>query len=67
MKEPDKETIEQLAKEYDFHEVIVNDLMEVNAQSKIDSNSNHFFLALTFTKYVESEDKYILNELDAII
>jgi hypothetical protein len=41
--------------------------MEINAQSKIDSNSNHFFLALTFTKYVENEEKYILNELDVII
>ena len=64
---PDKETINKLAKEYDFHEVIVDDLLEINAQSKIDSNSNHFFLALTFTKYLESERRYLLNELDIII
>ncbi len=67
IQEPDKEIIDNLAKEYSIHEVIVDDLMEINAQSKIDSNSNHFFLALTFTKYVENEEKYILNELDVII
>lgn len=65
--EPDKEAIAQIAQEYDFHEVIVDDLLEINAQSKIDSNSNHLFLALTFTKYVESEKRYLLNELDVIV
>lgn len=67
IQEPDKEVINNLAKEYGIHEVIVDDLMEINAQSKIDSNSNHFFLALTFTKYLDNEQKYILNELDVII
>lgn len=67
IQKPDKEVITNLAKEYSIHEVIVDDLMEINAQSKIDSNSNHFFLALTFTKYLENEQKYILNELDVII
>jgi magnesium transporter len=67
VQEPNKEIINQLAQEYGFHEVIVDDLMEINAQSKIDVNSNHFFLALTFTKYLESEQRYIFNELDIII
>ncbi len=67
VQEPTKETITKLAEEYDFHEVIVDDLLEINAQSKIDSNSKHFFLALTFTKYLESEKRYLLNELDVII
>ncbi len=67
IQEPNKEIINQLAQEYGFHEVIVDDLIEINAQSKIDSNSKHFFLALTFTKYLESEQRYIFNELDVII
>ncbi len=67
IQEPDPETIQVLAKEYGFHEVIVDDLLEINAQSKIDSNSKHLFLALTFTKYLESEQRYLLNELDVII
>lgn len=67
VQEPTKEIIDKLAQEYDFHEIIVDDLLEINAQSKIDINSNHFFLALTFTKYLESEQRYIFNELDVII
>lgn len=67
IQEPDKKLIDKLAKEYGFHEVIVDDLVDINAQSKIDRNSNNFFLALTFTKYIEAEQKYVLNELDVII
>jgi magnesium transporter len=65
--QPDKEIIDALAQEYHFHEIIVNDLIEVNAQSKIDINSNNFFLTLTFTKYLPEEQRYVLNELDVII
>lgn len=67
IQEPNREIINQLSQEYGFHEVIVDDLLEINAQSKIDSNSNHFFLALTFTKYLASEERYLFNELDVII
>ncbi len=48
---PDKESIDKLAQEYDLHEMVVDNILGVNAQSKIDTSSNHFFLALTFTKY----------------
>jgi len=65
--QPNKTIIDKLAEEYDFHEMIVNDLLDVNAQSKIDSNSNNFFLTLTFTKYLAEEKRYVLNELDVII
>lgn len=64
---PDKETIDKLAEENNFHEMIVEDILWVNAQSKIDNSSNHFFLALTFTKYEPNGSKYLFNELDVII
>lgn len=64
---PDKETIDKLSQEYDFHEMIVSDILGVNGQSKIDTSSNHFFLELTFTKYETKEERYISNELDVII
>jgi Mg2+ and Co2+ transporter CorA len=67
VQEPDQKTIHQLAEEYHFHEMIVDALIEVNAQSKIDIDSDHFFLALTFTKYLENENRYLMNELDVII
>lgn len=47
--------------------MIVEDILHVNAQSKIDTSGDHLFLALTFTKYLPDESKYIFNEMDAII
>ncbi len=64
---PDKESIDKLAQEYDLHEMIVDNILWVNAQSKIDTSSNNFFLALTFTKYEIEESRYLFNELDVII
>jgi magnesium transporter len=64
---PDKETIDKLAQEYGFHEMIVDDILGVNTQSKIDTSSDHFFLALTFTKYIQEASRYLFNELDVII
>lgn len=64
---PDKETIDKLALEHNFHEMIVDDILGINAQSKIDTSSNHFFLALTFTKYEAENARYIPNELDVVI
>jgi Mg2+ and Co2+ transporter CorA len=64
---PDKDTINKLALEYDFHEMIIDDLLEVNAQSKIESSGEHFFLALSFTKYMPNNGRYLFNELDVII
>lgn len=47
--------------------MIVDDVLGINAQSKIDTSSDHFFLALTFTKYISEEGRYLFNELDVII
>jgi len=67
IQKPDKSMIEELSKEYNFHEMIVEDILGINAQSKIDTSSDHFFMALTFTKYLPVEEKYTFNELDVII
>lgn len=64
---PSQEDITKLAQEYHFHEMVTEDILDINAQSKIDTTNNHFFMALTFTKYLENESKYTFNELDAII
>lgn len=64
---PDKETIDKLAQEYHFHEMIIEDILDINAQSKIDTSNDHFFMALTFTKYLPEELRYTFNEMDVII
>jgi Mg2+ and Co2+ transporter CorA len=65
--QPDSEVIHQLAKEEGLHEILVDDLLEINSHSKIDSNSDNIFVALTFTRYLPEEQRYILKEIDAII
>lgn len=65
--QPDKKTIDQLNTTYNLHEMVVEDILNVNAQSKINTSGEHLFLALTFTKYLPEESKYIFNEMDAII
>jgi hypothetical protein len=47
--------------------MIVNDLLEVNVQSKIEKSGKNFFLALSFSKYSAEKSRYIFNELDVII
>lgn len=64
---PDKSTIDTLTKEYNLHEMIVEDILGINAQSKIDTSGSHFFMALTFTKYIQEESRYTFNEMDVII
>lgn len=64
---PKKETIENLAKEYNLHEVIVRDMLQVNAQSKIEIGDESIFLALSFTKYIVEKKRYVFNELDIVI
>ena len=64
---PEPSEIDQLAKTYNFHEMIVQDIMGINAQSKIDTTSDHFFMALTFTKYLPESGRYVFNEMDVII
>lgn len=64
---PDKKTIDKLAQEYHFHEMIIEDILDINAQSKIDTSNDHFFMAMTFTKYLPEEHRYTFNEMDVII
>jgi Mg2+ and Co2+ transporter CorA len=52
---PTQKDIEKLSKEYNFHEMIKANLLEVNAESKINTIGDNFFMALTFTKYLKSE------------
>ena len=47
--------------------MIKANLLEVNAESKINTIGDNFFMALTFTKYLKSEWKYLFNELDVVI
>lgn len=64
---PEKKDIDKIAKKYDLHEIIINDLLGINVQSKIENSNDHFFLALSFTKYFPEKGRYLFNELDVVI
>ncbi len=65
--EPDKTVIDTISKKYHLHEMIIEDILDINAQSKIDTSNDHFFVAMTFTKYLTAEHRYTFNEMDVII
>ncbi len=48
---PSKEEIKELVKEYEFHEIIEEDIEEMNAQPKIDQYDDTFFIILNFPKF----------------
>lgn len=64
---PTKQEIDELVEEYDFHELISDDLAEMNVQPKIDQYDNDIFLVLTFPKYNPKTWKYLLNEFNVIL
>lgn len=64
---PDKQTIDDLASQYNLHEMIVSEILDTTAQSKIDISGDHFSMALTFTKYLIEESRYTSNEMVVII
>lgn len=64
---PTKEELNSLIEEYDFHELIEDDLLEVSNQEKIDVYEDYIFLVLNFPKYNSSIRKYIYNEFSIIL
>jgi len=64
---PSKEEVEKLVKKYDFHEIIEEDLVDLNTQDKLDVYDDYVFLVLHFPKYDLVTQKYLLNEFDFIL
>ncbi|HOG15471.1 MAG TPA: CorA family divalent cation transporter, partial [Candidatus Absconditabacterales bacterium] len=64
---PEQDDIEKLSKQYNFHEMIKENMLDINAESKFSTIDDNFFMALAFTKYLKSKSKYVFNELDIVI
>lgn len=64
---PNKEDIDFLVKKYDLHDLIIEDLLELNTQDKIDVYDRNIFIVLHFPKYNQITQRYMLNEFDAIL
>lgn len=64
---PKKEDITELVEKYDFHELIEEDIMEINTQDKMDVYDNCIFVVMHFPKYNPVSKKYLMNEFDIIL
>ena len=64
---PSKEEVEKLVEKYDFHDIIAEDLIDINTQDKLDIYDDYIFLVLHFPKYDRNTQKYYLNEFDFIL
>ncbi|HMY80695.1 MAG TPA: CorA family divalent cation transporter [Candidatus Absconditabacterales bacterium] len=64
---PDPEEISQLAETYDLHELIQEDLVELNTQDKIDIYDDNIALVIHFPKYQTSNNRYLLNEFNIVL
>ncbi len=64
---PNEQELQEFIEEYDFHELIAEDLLDTYVQPKIDQYDNDIFIVLTFPKYNLQTKKYIVNEFNAIL
>jgi magnesium transporter len=64
---PQKQELLDIWEQYDFHEIIIDDIIDLTTQDKIDVYDNHIFLVLHFPKYNERNKSYESNEFSFIL
>lgn len=64
---PSSAELEQLIEQYEFHELIAEDLQEMTVQHKIDQYDDVIFVVLNFPKYNPLTKKYMLNEFNIVL
>lgn len=64
---PSAEYLHELMQQYDLHEIIEEDLLEMSTQDKIDVYDQCLFTVLHFPKFSTATEKYIQNEFNIIL
>ncbi|EKD93144.1 MAG: hypothetical protein ACD_28C00228G0005 [uncultured bacterium] len=64
---PDEESIKKLKKEYDFHELDLEDCLSENQRSKIDEYEDYLFIVLHFPHYDKRRKRIVTEEIDCFI
>lgn len=64
---PSKLEIAELAKKYDLHELVEEDLLELNTQDKIDVYDDQIAVVLHFPKLNTATNSYQLNEFNIVL
>jgi len=64
---PSDKDIKELVERYDLHEIIEEDISEVNTQDKVDVYDDSIFLVLHFPKFNQWTKAYYSNEFNIIL
>lgn len=64
---PTAAEVQELSDYYDFHDIIIEDMLETGTQDKIDIYDDHLFMIIHFPKYIKEKQKYVFNELSIIL
>ena len=64
---PSRRELDPLIEKYDLHELVAEDLIELNAQDKIDMYEDHISIIFHFPKFDTSSQRYLLNEISLVI
>ena len=64
---PSKKELDEIKNTYDLHEIIEDDISEVNTQDKVDVYDDAMFLVLHFPKYHPATWTYANNEFNVIL
>lgn len=64
---PTSKELKKIKDKYDLHEIIEDDLYEVNTQDKIDVYDDFIFLVLHFPKFNNKIKTYFSNEFNVIL
>ena len=64
---PTPQDLELIKNTYDLHEIIEDDISEVNTQDKVDVYDDAIFLVLHFPKYHTNSGTYASNEFNVIL
>jgi magnesium transporter len=64
---PTQKELKDIKDKYDLHEIIEDDLSEINTQDKIDVYDDFIFLVLHFPKFNNKTKTYFSNEFNVIL
>ncbi|HMT26817.1 MAG TPA: CorA family divalent cation transporter [Candidatus Absconditabacterales bacterium] len=67
MSEPKAEEIEELTNQLDMHEIMLNNLLDFNAEQKVERYKNNLLFVLNIPKHDENSNKYIINQIHIIL
>ena len=65
--DPSKKHLDSLMDQYELHEIIADDIVELSTQDKIDVYDQCLFVVLHFPKYDKAANRYYGNEFNMIL